>query len=181
MVLVFVQSRSVWNNLENNKYKWCKVMGSSLFQTKMMQLYAQINTQYYARMTVKCTVSKNITFVPIPAPTHYVFIQFIVKRKQRIGQRACFCEPVSNSFLKPAGLQKVVHRTKSFCFKHHWQCTCYLQHIYNIIPFFPKGLQNRKKQMITARHKSVLQNTCPLVGRTQSQEKRGQECIFFFL
>lgn len=86
MVLIFVQSRKVRNNLEENKYKWCKVMGTSLFETKMKQLYAHIDTEYYARMTVKCTVSKNITFVPIPAPTHYVFRQFVIKKK-RIGQR----------------------------------------------------------------------------------------------
>lgn len=82
MVLVFVLSRSVPNNLDNNKYKWCNVMGSSLFETKMKQLSAQINTEYYARMTVKCTVSKNITFVPIPASTHYVFRQFVIKKKK---------------------------------------------------------------------------------------------------
>lgn len=81
MVLVFFLSRSVPNNLDNNKYKWCNVMGSSLFETKMKQLSAQINTEYYARMTVKCTVSKKITFVPIPAPTHYDFRQFVIKKK----------------------------------------------------------------------------------------------------
>lgn len=148
--------------------------GHFTLRNKMKQLYAQIDTEYYARMTVKRTVSKNVTSVPILVPTHYAFRQFISKRKQHIGQRTF----LRTSFLKPAGLRKVVHRTKSFHFKHHWQCTCYIQHVCYTF-FFAKGLQNLKKQ-VTARHKSVLQNTCPLVGRTQSQEKRVKSLVFPF-
>lgn len=142
MVLIFVQSRKVRNNLEENKYKWCKVMGTSLFETKMKQLYAQIDTEYYARMTVKRTVSKNVTSVPILVPTHYTFRQFISKRKQHIGQRTF----LRTSFLKPAGLRKVVHRTKSFHFKHHWQCTCYIQHVCYTFFFLQKDSKTSKNK-----------------------------------
>lgn len=129
MVLFFVQPRSVLNNLDNNKYKWCKVMGGSHVKTKWKQHSAQINTKYYARMTVKHTVSNNITLCPFLHQHITSSGSSLLKENNNASDSTQFGEPVSNIFLKPAGLQKVVHRTKSFHFKHHWQCTCYLQHI----------------------------------------------------